>query len=61
MLQLTFYMFKRSWCKPQFNVWLYNVHIKEEDMKNAADDRDVDMKVETEEERDEAAAEKEKR
>ena len=54
-------MFKRSWCTPQFNVWSYNVHIKEEDIKNAADDRDVDMKVETEEERDEAAAEKEKR
>ena len=30
-------------------------------MKNAADDREVDMKVETEEEKDEAAAEKEKR
>ena len=31
-------------------------------MKNAADDREADMKVETEEERDEAAAaEKEKR
>ena len=38
------------------------IHIKEEDMKNAADNREVDMKVETEEEKDEAAAaEKEKR
>ena len=62
MLQLIFYMFKCSWCTPQFNVRLYNVHIKEEDMKNSADDREVDMKVEAEEERDEAAAaEKEKR